>query len=76
MGFHMSGRSITVGRLVVFRILTLLIVVVGASSLQTMHALNLAVNNIAAQAWPFCSHPGLFEGAGKETVPKPGRVYV
>jgi len=39
-------------------------------------ALNLAVNNIAAQAWPFCSHPGLFEGAGKETVPKPGRVYV
>ena len=35
-GFPQDGRSITVGRLVVFRILTLLIVVAGASSLQTM----------------------------------------
>ena len=47
----MTDRSITVSLLIVFLLLTLLIVGVGALSMHTMHRLNLAARNVAAQQW-------------------------
>ena len=47
----MTDRSITVSLLIVFLLLSLLIVGVGALSVHAMHALNLAAKNIADQQW-------------------------
>src|SRR5215471_17330940 len=47
----MTDRSITVSLLIVFLLLTLLIIGVGALSMHTMHRLNLAARNVASQQW-------------------------
>src|SRR5215471_12264266 len=47
----MTDRSITATLLIVFLLLTLLIIGVGALSMHTMHRLNLAARNVAAQQW-------------------------
>jgi len=47
----MTDRSITIGLLIVFLVLSILTVGVTGLSLHSMHALNIAAKNIAAQQW-------------------------
>src|SRR5215813_9870608 len=47
----MNDRSITVSLLIVFLLLTLLIIGVGALGMHAMHQLNLSARNVASQQW-------------------------